>query len=248
MSKGYSLCWQGPQATANQSWGRRSCLSVPLLIPDHPLPVRASLSSVSRCVSMGLCEIKWVSFMCSGYIWIKGSSLRDFGGLSKGAVMSVNAATKAFTHDKFPTQEVTDAVKVSGWFWELVNPNCHQCWQGPHHRHCVYTSWYQIVNAEPKSACSFYNCFIAIASCCPIIALAFWCRREHCLFSVWHWLFPRCWKLCGTGRKWRFLIFSFFFSALHLKSNKYEVCCWLSASKLCGCSHPHWKLAYQKLH
>ena len=37
------------------------------------------------------------------------------------------------------TEEVTDAGKLSGWFWELVNPNCHQCWQGPCHTDTVST-------------------------------------------------------------------------------------------------------------
>lgn len=49
------------------------------------------------------------------------------------------------------TEEVTDAVKLSGWFREHVNPNCHQCWQGPRNTDCVYTSWYQVAMQSQTS-------------------------------------------------------------------------------------------------
>ena len=50
------------------------------------------------------------------------------------AVVSFNAATKAITRDKFSTEEVTDAVKLYGGFWELVKPNCRR---GPCHTDAV---------------------------------------------------------------------------------------------------------------
>lgn len=70
----YSLCWQDPQATAKWSRGKRSCLSVPPLPPDLSLSWEKQVSLVFQDVSIwGLCERKWISFMCSVNICIKGS-------------------------------------------------------------------------------------------------------------------------------------------------------------------------------
>lgn len=125
----------------------------------------------------GLCEGKWISFMCSANICIKGSLYRYWGGGGErgrgGAVMSVNAATKAITHDKFSTD------RGSHRCWEtfrLILGTCQPelssvLTRSMPHRHCVYTSWYRIVTAKPNYSCNFCTYFIGIASRNPMIAI-----------------------------------------------------------------------------
>lgn len=98
------------------------------------------------------------------------------------------------------SQEVTDAVKVLGWFWELVNPNCHQCWQGPCHADTVSTpagTKLSMPNQSVPVISEKY--FIRTASCSLITASEYDGGGEwfapHMLFGVWHWLSSKCYSV-----------------------------------------------------
>lgn len=134
----YSLCWQDPQATAKQCWGRRSrCLfSSPSW--TEPLLGRASLSSFSRCVSMGsVWEEMDFLHVLSEYLHQRKLIL-PLGEGGQWCLLMLPLRQSPMTNSP-QTEEVTDAVKLSGWIWELVSPNCHQRWQGPRHTDTVST-------------------------------------------------------------------------------------------------------------
>lgn len=174
---------------------RKKVMSVCSALPPEPsLSWEEQVSLVfSRCVSVGSVWGK-MDFLhvLSEYLHQREliPLLGRWGGEGEGggAVMSVNAATKAITHDKFSTD------RGSHRCWEtfrLILGTCQPelssvLTRSMPHRHCVYTSWYRIVTAKPNYSCNFCTYFIGIASRNPMIAI--WCRGER---STSH-IFARC--------------------------------------------------------
>lgn len=144
---------------------QKKAMSVfPPLPPELSISWEEQDSLVFQDVSVrDLCERKWISFMCSVNICIKGNLYHHRGG-GQWCVLMLPLRQSPMTNSP-QTEEVTDAVKLSGWLWELVNPTCHQCWQGPCHTDSVCTP------AGTKKDKLFNKHFIGIASCNPIIAL-----------------------------------------------------------------------------
>lgn len=96
-----SLCWQDPRARAKQCRGRRSRLSL-LLSCLSRAPPGGGDSRVSQDLSVrDLCERKWISFMCSVNICIKGSLCHRRRGR---AAASFNATAEPISRDKFSTE------------------------------------------------------------------------------------------------------------------------------------------------
>lgn len=159
----------------------------------EPLLGRASLSSFFEMCQCGVCVRENGFPSCAQRIFASKGAYTAIGevggrGGGGGAVMSVNAATKAITHDKFSTD------RGSHRCWEtfrLILGTCQPelssvLTRSMPHRHCVYTSWYRIVTAKPNYSCNFCTYFIGIASRNPMIAI--WCRGER---STSH-IFARC--------------------------------------------------------
>lgn len=102
------------------------------------------------------------------------------------------------------TAEVTDAVKLLGWFWELVSLYCHQCWQGPHHTGTVYTSWIQIPSKILPVI--FANVPAQLLPAVNHSVVIWWKgqRNKHCtcFWLLWTWGYrpDTCWHLHNKCR------------------------------------------------
>lgn len=107
-----------------------------------PLPPELSLSweeQVSlvfpRRVSMGSV---WEKMDFLQWIFSSTEAYTAIEGWEQWCLLMLPLRQSPMTNSP-QTEEVTDAVKLSGRFWELVNPNCHQYWQGPCHTDTVST-------------------------------------------------------------------------------------------------------------
>lgn len=126
---------------------RKKVMSVCSALPPEPsLSWEEQVSLVfSRCVSVGSVWGK-MDFLhvLSEYLHQREliPLLGRWGGEGEGGaqwcLLMLPLRQSPMTNSP-QTEEVTDAGKLSGWFWELVNPNCHQCWQGPCHTDTVST-------------------------------------------------------------------------------------------------------------
>lgn len=160
-----------------------------------PLPPELSISweeqdsLVFQDVSVrDLCERKWISFMCSVNICIKGNLYHHRGGR---AVMCLNAATKAITHDKFSTDRGSHRCCET---FRLTLGTCQPylssvLTRSMPHRQCVYTSWYQ--KRQTLQQTFHRNCFL---------------QSDHCIGILWR---SETWKIKINRHKeinnWQFI-------------------------------------------
>lgn len=103
----------------------------------EPLLGGASLSSFSRCVSMGSVWGKMDFLHVLSEYLHQRKLIAPLGG-GQWCLLMLPLRQSPMTNS-LQTEEDTDAMQLLGWFQELVNPNCHQCWQGPHHTDTVST-------------------------------------------------------------------------------------------------------------
>ena len=139
---------------------------------------------------------------CAQWIFASKEAYSAVGGVEGGQWCLLMLPLRQSPMTNSPqTQEVTDAVKLSGQFWELVNPNCHQCWQGPRRTDTVSTP------AGTKLSMPSQSLTVMSANISQQLLPAVPSLRRNLMLEwdvqiVWHWLSLKCYKVCSAVRKY----------------------------------------------
>lgn len=146
-----------------------------VMLVCSPLPPEPNLSWEEEVslVSLEMCQygvcVRENGFPCAQRISTSEEASSAIRGEVQSCLLMPSLKQSPMTNSPH-TQQVTDALKLLGWFWELVSPNCHQCWQGPYQTVTVSTpAATKLSVPSQKSACNFCKYFSTIASCRPII-------------------------------------------------------------------------------